>query len=265
MAGATGTQAGRHHSKTVHKAVQLLRALAEPPETAGVTELARRLGLQKSVVHSLLATLAYHGLVEQDPETRQYRLGMGVFQLGQVVARRLSLHNVARPVMEELANQVLHSVHLVSRQGRIGVCVEEVIPPGRFRLTLNPGSTAPLHAGASFKAILAFLTVTEIDDYLNTPLERFTDATICDPRRLREELAAIRRQGYAVSHGELCPGASAVAAPIRNHDGRVVASISVAELTPQLELGPGLAAAVTAAAGRISAALGYQDAAPAQA
>lgn len=253
-------EGSRHESKTVHKAVQLLQALASAPEARGVTELARLLGLQKSVAHSLLTTLSSAGLVEQDPETRQYRLGIGIFELGQVVARRMTVRNVALPVMTILANELNESVHLVVPRGRMGLCVEEVVPTGQFRLTFAPGTTGPLHAGASFKAILAFLEESEIEHYLDTGLEALTGGTVTDPERLRAELTEIQQLGYASSNGELYLGASAVAAPVYNSVGRVVASLSAAGTTPQIAPHvPQIARKVIEAARKISADLGYQS------
>lgn len=90
------------------------------------------------------------------------------------------------------------------------------------------GQPYPLHAGSSSKVILAHLRKQEIDDYLERhELTALTDATVTSQRKLRAELTAIRKRGYAVSLGERQVGAASIAAPILDHDGGVVAAISV--------------------------------------
>lgn len=255
----------RGQSKTVFKAVQLLDVLAGPNPEMGVSELARHLGLSKSVVHTLLATLMLTHLVEQNPETRLYRLGLGAFRLGQAVSNRLTLRTVALPHMSTLARQTDESVHLVVPDGDKGICIEEAVAGSNIRLTFAPGLTGPLHLGASFKAILAFRQPHEIDAYMNGPGLKSGPSGLSDPVAVRADLMEARARGYTVSHGELSPGATAIAAPIFDLRGQVVGSISAAGLTPKIM--PKLsktALQVVAAASEISSILGYQQVAGTQ-
>jgi DNA-binding IclR family transcriptional regulator len=121
------------------------------------------------------------------------------------------------------------------------------------------GIPYPLHAGGSSKAFLAFLPDSEVDAYLDRhPLQPLTDKTVTDPAKLRKELAAIRKRGYATSLGERQAGAASIAAPVFDHDGHVVAVLSVAG--PAARFKPessGNAQELVAAAARISEQLGY--------
>ncbi|MEU8663404.1 IclR family transcriptional regulator, partial [Actinoplanes philippinensis] len=147
------------------------------------------------------------------------------------------------------------------RPGRArGRYVDQVVSDQELRLEVSLGIPFPLNAGASSKAFLAFLPDFEVDAYVaRRPLEAVTDKTIVDPARLRKDLAAIRKRGYATSLGERQAGAASVAAPIFDHDGRVAAVISLAGPAPRFE--PDAEEAVTgllAAAARISAQLGHR-------
>jgi len=239
----------RSQSKTVIKAMQLVDSLASARTDLGVSDLARQLGFQKSVVHALLNTLVATGMVEQDQESRLYRLGLGAFRLGQAVRRRLTVRSAAIRIMTELAGDLGESVHLVIPNENLGICVEEVVPVSQVRLTFEPGLSGPLHVGASCKAILAFMPLDQIERYLTTTVTNRTD--------LRADLKTIRERGYAISHGEMCPGATALAAPVFNDRYEVIASISVAGLsakfTPALE---SAATRVIEAGQQVSAAMG---------
>ena len=129
----------------------------------------------------------------------------------------------------------------------------------QLRLEVQLGNPYPLHAGASSKAFLAFLSAEEIELYLaQHHLDPVTEKTIVDPEALRLELAAIKRRGYATSQGERQVGAASIAAPVFDHDGHVIAVLSAAG--PLSRFKPRMAdcaGRLLAAAGRVSAHLGY--------
>lgn len=232
-ASETSRQASEAYAiASVDKAIQLLFAMARWPAdmTAGVSELARHLGLTKTQVYRLLRTLERHDLVVQEPGERRYRLGPGVLALGEAARERISLVRAARPAMDRLAAATGESVHLVERHDLTAVVVDVRESAQPIRLTARVGGRYPLHAGACPQAILAFLPDEDRERVLArlAHLPRYTPRTVLDPDELRRVLAGIRDRGYAVSDEDVDPGARAVGAPIFGPSGVPVGAISVA-------------------------------------
>jgi DNA-binding IclR family transcriptional regulator len=212
----------------VERAITILHALGNAPSDLGVTGLSQQLGLPKSTVHRLLAALEQGGLVEQDPATEKYRLGVGLVRLAEQVLMRMDPQQAAQPHLHGLAEACKETVNL-----SILTDDDKVINIASFpspRMVRNVGwigrEMLP-HSVSSGKALLAYLPEQRVERILAAGLERFTERTITDPIRLRKELAQIRQRGYAVAREELEEGLSAVAAPIMDHEGHVIAAISV--------------------------------------
>jgi DNA-binding IclR family transcriptional regulator len=214
--------------QSVDRAITILKALGDAASDMGVTDLSQRLGLPKSTVHRLLTTLEQEELVEQDPTTEKYRPGVGLVRLAEPVLVRMDLQQVAQPHLRALAEACQETVNLPILTGD-----DKVINIASFpspRLVRNVGwigrEMFP-HSVSSGKALLAHLPEQRVERILAAELPRFTERTITDPTRLTEDLAQVRQRGYAVAREELEEGLSAVAAPIVDHEGHVIAVISV--------------------------------------
>lgn len=213
---------------TVRNAARLLKTFLPHEEELGVSELSRRLGIGKSSVHRLLATLLSEGLVERDPRTGRYRLGIVMFELGEAVRVHMDLHAAAGAALITLREQTGESVQVAVLDVPDVVYVDRMESPHTFRLYADTGRRAPLHCTSSGKLLLAYRPDREQADYLaNTRLEPVTRHTITDAELLRHELTAIRRRGWAETINERQIGLASVAAPIRDLTGEVVAAIGV--------------------------------------
>ncbi|MEV6342751.1 IclR family transcriptional regulator [Actinoplanes sp. NPDC051851] len=233
---------------------------AEQPDL-GVTEIATALGLTKAAVHRILTALRSRELITVDPATRRYALGHAAVALGRAYLARTDVRAMAAPELKLLSERTHETATLSLRRGDTRLYVDQVVPDQELRLEVSLGIPFPLNAGASSKAFLAFLPDFELEAYITRhPLAAVTDKTITDPAKLRKDLAAVRKRGYSTSLGERQTGAASIAAPIFDHDGRVVAVISVAG--PALRFKPegdaGVVADLQGCAARISAQLGYQ-------
>lgn len=245
--------------QSVGRAIAILRAFDSHQPELGVTELSGKLGLNKTTVYRLLTSLQRGGLVDQNPETGKYRLGIGLVSLAGLVLEHIDVRQVARPYLRALAEKTEETVTLsVLANGEV-VNIERVPSP---RMVTNVGWVGRRmlpHCVSSGKALLAYLPEHEVESILARGLPRFTDKTITDPARLREELKKVRLQGYAVAQEELEEGLNAVAAPIRNHEGEAIAAVSVSgpsfRLSP--EKIPRLAKLTKQTADEISRHLGY--------
>ncbi len=226
----------------------------------GITDLANRLGLNKSVVHRIVTGLVARGYLAQNPYSKAYRLGVRCLELGAVATELNDLRSVALPRMRTLVADTNESVMLHTRDGREGVCIEKVETPQGIKCTTKVGHRSPLHAGGISKVLIAFLSEEEQDEILSGELKRFTDRTTTDPVKIKQQLSEIRQKGYAIGGGEVDVGSTGVSAPIRDFTGEVIASIGIAapsfRVTSQ-RLGEFIAL-VTKAAEQISEELGYR-------
>lgn len=248
--------------QSVERAIAILRAFSLEKPERGVSELSRELGLHKSTVSRLMRTLEHGGLLSRNPETERYRLGVDLIGLAAQVASYMDLRRVARPFLRELAELCQETVNLAVLDAGQVVNLEQFVPPTRQVKNIGwVGRRMSPHCTAAGKVLLARLSPGELDQILGAALERFTSCTITDPHRLREELARVREQGFATACQELEEGLNVVAAPIWDHTGQVVASVSVAgpayRVTP--ELFPQLASRLTDTVARISEQLGYRQ------
>lgn len=245
---------------SVRNAARLLKQFSSREREFGVSELARRLALGKSTVHRLVSTLAAEHLLEQNADNGKYRLGLAVYDLGAAVATHLDLHEAVVPPMERLRNATGETVQVAVLDGREVVYVERLDSPNTLRLFLDVGRRNWAHCTATGKCLLAYLSDHELNRTLDGwKLPGVTPDTVTSTSKLRRELAAIRRRGYAENLNESEMGVLSVAAPIRDLHGGVVAAMSVAGPAARMEpiLGK-IAAAVVESAASASRRLGYR-------
>jgi DNA-binding IclR family transcriptional regulator len=244
--------------RSVDRAAALLLALGDSQGEAGVTELARRLGLHKSTASRLLATLQRRGLVEQDEESGKYRLGLVVIRLAERAERTLDLRGIAMPELERLARLTHETTGLGILDGDTLMTVAQADGPNLIAVGDWTGRATPLHCVAPGKVILAALAEREVLRIVRRGLASYTDRTITELEPLLEELARIRRRGYATGLGEFELGLNAVSAPVHDARGNVVAAVDIwgpaFRLTPRRI--PELAAQAREAAAAISVRLG---------
>jgi IclR family transcriptional regulator, acetate operon repressor len=244
--------------RSVDRAAALLLALGECTGDAGVTELARRLGLHKSTASRLLATLEKRGLVEQDGESGKYRLGLAVIRLADRAERTLDLRAIAMPELDRLARATRETTGLGVLDGDCLVTVAQADGPNLVALGDRTGRGMPLHSVAAGKVLLASLPEREVMRLVRRGLDRFTDRTITQLEPLLEELARVRRRGFATAFGEFDAGLNAVAAPVRDARGTVIAAVDIWGPTFRVNAlrMPELVAQVRATATAVSARLG---------
>ncbi|SEM71939.1 IclR family transcriptional regulator [Streptacidiphilus jiangxiensis] len=255
---SNGVQPGESPVQSVDRAVTILELLAARGE-AGVTEIAAELGVHKSTAFRLVAALELRGLVEQPGERGKYRLGLGLVRLAGAATVRLDLSQQSRPVCERLAIEVAETINVAILDVDAAVNIEQVLGPSAITTHNWVGQRTPLHATSSGKVLLAYLPEPALTARLAAPLERFTPQTVTDAARLRRQLDAARKDGFACTVEELETGLNAVAAPVFAHNGQVVAAISASG--PSFRLAkPRLAEVATAvreAAEEVSTRLGY--------
>jgi DNA-binding IclR family transcriptional regulator len=246
-------------TQAVLRALTLLKAFTDEQPELSLAELAQGARLNKTTTYRLLTALESEGLVARTGDTDTYRLGPEAIVLGGRAMRANNLREVCRPELETLARQTREAatVEMLS-EGEV-LTLDEVSGGYLVGAAQSVGTHWPLYATSTGKVLLAHLPETELDRLLQFPLTSFTTNTITTAEALHRELEQIRERGYALANEELEVGFIAIGAPIRNHNGQVVAAISVggprARLTQDKILE--FANLVMQAAGRISARLGY--------
>ena len=221
---ASGDQSGGL-VQSVDRALSILEVLARDGE-AGVTDIAADLGVHKSTAFRLLATLEAHRLVEQDGDRGRYRLGVGNLRLAGATTARLDLVQEARPVCRQLAADTGETVNITVRAETSALYLDQVAGSSALQSHNWVGQHIPLHATSNGKVLLSELDEAQLKKAVRE-LPRYTDQTVTSMAKLLADLDHVREQGYAVAVDELETGLTAVAAPIRNAHGDVIASISV--------------------------------------
>jgi DNA-binding IclR family transcriptional regulator len=234
--------------QSVDRAVAILEILARDGE-AGVTEVARELDVHKSTASRLLAALGARELVTQDAARGKFRLGVGLVRLAGAAGRGLDVVQESRPVCRALAREVGETVNLAILSGRDALYLDQVAGPAALSPHHWAGLRIPLHATSDGKVLLAYLTDAERAECLTSPLHRFTEHTITAIAAFTQVLNQVRERD----------GLTALAAPVRNAEGNVVASVSASGPSFRIPADriPAVADAVRGAAAEISRRLGW--------
>ena len=194
-----------------------------------VSEISRRLKYSQSKAYRFVRTLTKYGLLQEDHGTAKYTLGLNALRIGLLAQQQFNISMIARPFMKELSAITKETVLLTAVNGTKGVVLDRVESEEPIRYTIyQAGATIPLHAGASSKILMAFLPEEEWDEIISKEgLKRYTLNTITDVNKLRAHLREIRKKGYAFSDQEVDRDVRAIAAPIFNSRGELVAGLSV--------------------------------------
>ncbi|MFC6152349.1 IclR family transcriptional regulator [Nocardioides yefusunii] len=230
LEAADAAKAGTTTIATVERAADLLLHMASAvgPDF-GITELAEELGVSKTAVHRLLATLRNSGMVTLEPRTRRYSLGVSALRLGLSYLDRVDVRRMGRPAIEDLADRTGETATLsVMLGGHERICVDQVLPDREVILSVRMGEPFPLHAGSAGMAFLAFLPAEARAAYLASPrLASLTANTVTDPARLAEIIDEVRERGWSESNGTRRVGAASIAAPVLSHEGFPIAAVGL--------------------------------------
>jgi IclR family KDG regulon transcriptional repressor len=213
---------------SVASSIRLLKAFSEEQVEIGISDLAKRLGVAKSTVHRLAVTLVADGMLEQNPDTGKYRLGLSLFRLGSLVRRRMNVSNEARPLLRELREKINETVHLAVLDGTEIMYVFNLESTQSIRMRSDVGVRKPAYCTAEGQAILAYQPPEVIELVVREGLAARTPQTITDPLALKKVLEGVRSRGCAIEDEESELGMRCIAAPLRNDAGEVVAAIGVA-------------------------------------
>ncbi|MHB1407109.1 MAG: IclR family transcriptional regulator [Desulfitobacteriaceae bacterium] len=213
--------------QSVQRAIEILQCFSAKEDRLGVTEISRRLDLNKSTVFGIISTLEHYRLMEKVPETGQYKLGIKLLELGNLVFQQLDLRKIARPYLDQIVEEFKETTHLAILDGYEVVYVDKVDSDFSIRMNSEVGKRRPAYCTGLGKAILSYLPGDEWKEHLPPVLKRVTPNTITGVDDLEKEVERIRRSGYAEDNEEIEQGLRCVAVPIWDQDNNVIAAISV--------------------------------------
>jgi IclR family KDG regulon transcriptional repressor len=250
-----------YNVRAVERALQIMGCFDDEHPERGISEIAQAVGLHKATAYRIVTTLVNYSYLEWVADGQKYRLGLELSNLGFKVIRRMDLRREALPYMKQYVREWDETCDLsIFDQGRV-FYIE--ILRGNHALTIAAavGQRLPAHCTASGKLFLAYLPEAELDAILSRPLNVYTDNTVTSPDELNKQFEIIRNQGYAVDYEEYEVGVCAVAAPIFNRGGNVIAAIGgpspISRMTP--ERINEIAEAFKDAAKAISQRMGYDQ------
>jgi IclR family acetate operon transcriptional repressor len=231
---------------------------------ASLSDIARQVSLPRSTVHRLLTTMEALHFVEFDRHTHLWSVGLKAFTVGAAFVQTRDLGQLGRSIMRSLMTEVHHSVNIAVHEGS-GMCyVGQVAATGIRQKTTKPGSCLPMHTTASGKVLMAHWEPEEVERFLDRRvLARRTAQSIVDPIAIREELAVIRKRGYAIDDQEQADGLRCVAAIVLDRYGLPKASLSISDTVARLdhgridEIGPTLMLAARQMSREITTQLGF--------
>jgi len=220
---------------SVLRALQLLECFSHEQPELSLAEFSRLSGLSKTTVHRLLATLEHAGWIERLPGG-EYRLTLKAFEIGTVVTDAIDLRAEAAPALAELVAEFGETAFLSIVDGGRCVCLERLDGNQPIKiLALDVGKSLPLSVGGAPMALLAFNEETLLPKVLASGLPRLTERSVTSEAELRERLAEIRWQGYAMSEEDVTEGICAIGVPILDGEGKAVAAISLAGLAERFK------------------------------
>jgi IclR family KDG regulon transcriptional repressor len=214
--------------QSVARVAAILREFTVESPLLGVAELSGRLGLERSTVQRLVSSLADAGLLDQDPVSNKYRLGLWLSELAGTMLKSRSLPELVKPYLGYLTDLMGESTYLGILDRMSVLEVEEIPSAHMIQHSGWIGRRLPLHCTSSGKAILSTIPTDELREIVaSLELRPFTPNTITDPEELYRELAETRERGYAIDRKEYEIGTKAIAVPLSVSGEPAVAAIGV--------------------------------------
>lgn len=213
---------GKSTVRAVDRALDILLCFTVKTDWA-MSEIAEHVGLHKSTVHRMLATLEDKGFIARDAATDRYHLGLKVWELSANLSRSDDQATIWLPEMVRLRDRLGETVSIYVRDGTERIRIQAVQSNHPVRRVAPVGVRLPLYAGASSKVLIAYSDHATQDSIMRAR----TWMTAVDTEHYREQMRAVADQGYATSFEERELGVAALSAPIFNREGKLAAALSV--------------------------------------
>lgn len=241
---------------------QIIEFLASSGDWVSLRTMARELQISAASAYRALNSLKALGYVRQHPDDSKYQLTLKIAWVSAQVLDHQQLRYIAHPFLQHLTSVTNETTHLAVLEGAEFVYIDKVDNSQAVRMRSRVGQRGKLHSTAAGKAMLAFVSEAELQPILQRlELPALTENTITAKSKFREQLALIRRQGYAVDDEENEVGIRCIGSPIFDHAGRLSGALSISgwTITMTRERMPQLAPELLQSCRKISGQLGYDD------
>lgn len=228
-------ETGESKVKSLVKAMRVLESFSVDTREMGVSEIASRLGYQKSTVFNILSTFSDLGYVEQNHETGKYFLSLKILHFSYIVNSHLGFQRVFQEPMNRISAQTGEICYMGIPNGDKVLYLLSTAPSGSANLRQITGETAPMYCTGLGKVFLAYMSHDERQQVLSKPSVKFTDNTIIDRAALEANLEEVRRNGFAVDNMEHEFGIRCVAVPVFGVNNQVMAAVSVSGPSPRFD------------------------------
>ncbi|MEM7257876.1 MAG: IclR family transcriptional regulator [Pseudomonadota bacterium] len=217
--------------QTLARGLKILNLLAESTDGLGSSELADLLAIDRGAMSRLMQTLEKYGYAERDPASRRYFVGAHLHEMSRHAGQHAALRELATPLLEQLNRDTTENAHLAILRGDHAVTIADVASQHTLRVVSEVGRRLPLYASAVGKCLLAF-NESSIPGELN----RYTEKTLVDTNALKNNLEKIRQTQKSIDDEELTIGVRGLAVPVRNREGRVIASLGISGPSVRLRM-----------------------------
>jgi DNA-binding IclR family transcriptional regulator len=216
------------NSSATLRAIAILESIVHADRPVSLTEVMTAVDLPKPTVYRILTLLAHSGLLVREPDGKHYTVGPRLAHFGTEILMNSSVRGSRHAILQRLVGDIGETCNFTMLDGSEVVYLDRVETAWPLRMNLQPGSRVPVHCSASGKLLLAMLTRSQRARLLdNLPLQRYTENTITDRRKLEQELDRIRRDKASTDNEEYLAGLVCVAVPVMGRDGRTCASVAV--------------------------------------
>ena len=218
---------GRNNLKTLENLFKVLDEFSFSNNELGITELSNSLKLSKSVIHRILSTLEENNYLYQNKDNDKYKIGHKFIKLGELAKENFQLKDIAEDELLNLADKSGETILVDVLNGEKSICVYKKECNKNIKYTCGIGEEVPLYAGAIGKVLLAYSSKDKQEEILGGNLIKHTRNTLVNKQKLKKELIQIKEQGFCITYGEWNPGAIGIAAPVLNHNNKIIASVGI--------------------------------------
>lgn len=251
------------YNRSLERALQILCVFTTDRQTFSLTQLANILNLSKTTVLRLTSTLIKYHFLKYDSSSKQYSLGLKLFELGSVIFSSFSIRKVASYHLSQLQSKLGKTTFLgVLEDDELVYIDKREEPRNPIRFASQIGTRRPPSFGMLGQVLMAYLADREIHRLLKkTPLEPFTKKSLTNQIEFKKRLSRIREQGFFVDKEEALEGITGIAAPIRDYTGKVIAGVGVGIISSSLNSNgtKQITKEVCETAKKISQEMGYLD------
>lgn len=214
--------------KTIEKTIDVLEAFLNQKGEIGLAQLAELTGLNISTTYRIASTLVKRGYLNQLRRGKKYSLSPKLLQFSNIILTRIAIRDIALPYLHKLNKIVNENINLAIFDNDSVVFIESIESKRYLRVSLQMGTIEPLHCCSVGKVLLAHMQDEELERYFHRKaLARYTENTITDINKLKQELYIIKQEGVAIDNEEYTLGVKCVGAPVKDANRNVVAAVSI--------------------------------------